>query len=113
MNCYFAVPQLTFATVEGEEASLTQQEGHREPQSKVGSQSPTEHLLRFEPGSCPLATTPVVLANDLATLVLKPSIKDIHNLLMLMVHFHEKYAKPGYDHNIKYKEKDSKPLKRL
>ena len=32
---------------------------------------------------------------------------------MLMVHFHEKCAKPVYDHNIKYKEKNSKPLERL
>ena len=69
--------------------------------------------MRFGPGSCSLAITPVVLANDLATLVLKPYIKDIYNLLMLMVHFHEKCAKPVYDHNIKYKEKNSKPLERL
>ena len=58
-NCYLAAPRPTLGHYRGD--SLThpmlitaflhfRPEGHREPRSKVGSLSPAEHLVGFEPG---------------------------------------------------------------
>ena len=59
-NCYLAVPLPTLGHSQGD--SLTnlmlitvflhvRPEGHREPRSEVGSLSPAEHLVGFEPGT--------------------------------------------------------------
>ena len=58
LNCYLAVPRPTLGHSQGD--SLTnpmlitafvhiRPEGHREPRNKVGSLSPAERLVGFEP----------------------------------------------------------------
>ena len=59
-NCFLAVPRPTLGHSQGD--SLTnpmlitafvhiRPEGHREPRNEVGSLSPAEHLVGFEPGT--------------------------------------------------------------
>ena len=60
-NCYLAAPRPTMGNFWGD--SLThpmlitaflnfRPEGHREPRNKVGTLSPAERLVGFEPGTC-------------------------------------------------------------
>ena len=57
-NCYLAVPRPTFGHSQGDVNPMlitafvhVQPKGHREPRNKVGSLSPAERLVGFEPGT--------------------------------------------------------------
>ena len=65
-NCYLAAPRPTLGRCQGDSLTnpmliiafyLFRPEGHREPRNEVGSLSPAEHLVGFEPGTLILITT--------------------------------------------------------